>query len=131
MSAPICTSTYPNFQAGKPSLLSTPERTEALATYNGTGITIAFIDSGFYPHPDLEGRILVHADASTNHVIEQTTDFTTNDLSWHGQMTTVIACGDGTMSHGKYRGIASGAKLVLVKVSTPKGHIKETDILRG
>src|SRR5262249_25435600 len=39
--------------------------------------------------------------------------------------------GDGQTSKGKYRGIASGAKLVLVKVSTPKGHIKETDILRG
>jgi len=46
-------------------------------------------------------------------------------------MTSVIACGDGTMSNGKYRGIASGAKLVLVKVSTPIGHIKEADILRG
>jgi serine protease AprX len=131
MSAPIFTSNYPNFQTGKPTLLSTPERTGALATYNGSGVTIAFVDSGFYPHPDLEGRILVHADASTNHVTEQITDFTTGDLSWHGQMTTVIACGDGSMSNGKYRGIASGANLVLVKVSTPKGHIKEADILRG
>ncbi|MEP6989042.1 MAG: S8 family serine peptidase [Chloroflexota bacterium] len=131
MSAPIFTSNYPNFQIGEQTLLSTPERTGASAQYNGSGVTIAFIDSGFYPHPDLEGRILVHADASTNHVTEQITDFDTNDLSWHGQMTSVIACGDGTMSNGKYRGIASGAKLVLVKVSTPIGHIKEADILRG
>ncbi len=131
MSAPIFTSNYANFQAGEPTLLSTPERTGALAKYTGAGVTVAFIDSGFYPHPDLEGRILVHADASTNHVTEQTTDFTTNDLSWHGQMTSVIACGDGTISKGKYRGIASSAKLVLVKVSTPIGHIKEADILRG
>src|SRR5689334_17995425 len=131
MSAPIFTSNYPNFQVGKPTLLSTPERTSALAAYNGSGVTIAFIDSGFYPHPDLDGRILVHADASTNHVTEQLYDFTTGDLSWHGQMTTVIACGDGSTSNGKYRGIASGSNLVLVKVSTPKGHIKEADILRG
>jgi serine protease AprX len=131
MSAPKFTSNYPNFQAGEPTLLSTPERTGALAEYTGARVTIAFIDSGFYPHPDLDGRIVVHADASTNHVTEQKTDFTTNDLSWHGQMTSVIACGDGTTSNGKYRGIASSAKLVLVKVSTPAGHIKEADILRG
>ena len=125
------TSNYPNFRPGSPTLLSTPERTGALPDFTGKGITIAFIDSGFYPHPDLEGRILVHADASSNHIIEQVTDFNTNDLSWHGQMTSVIACGDGRVSNGKYRGIASGANLVLVKVSTPKGQIKESDILRG
>ncbi len=131
MFVPTFTSNYPNFQAGEPTLLSTPERTAALTTYDGTGVTIAFIDSGFYPHPDLQNRVLVHADASTNHVIEQKTDFPTNDLSWHGQMTSVIACGDGHTSKGKYKGIASGANLVLVKVSTPKGQIKEADILRG
>ncbi|MBI1277166.1 MAG: S8 family serine peptidase [Anaerolineaceae bacterium] len=131
MSAPKFTSNYPNFKAGEPTLLSTPERTNASTAFNGSGVTIAFIDSGFYPHPDLDGRILVHADASTNHVVEQTSSFTTNDLSWHGQMTSVIACGDGKTSNGKYRGIASGANLVLVKVSTPAGHIKEADILRG
>jgi len=131
MPVPTFTSNYPNFQAGEPTLLSTPERTGALAQYTGAGVTIAFIDSGFYPHPDLDGRILVHADASTNHITEQTNDFESNDLSWHGQMTSVIACGDGKMSNGKYRGIASGANVVLVKVSTPIGHIKEGDILRG
>ncbi len=131
MPEPKFTSNYPNFQTGEPTLLSTPERTGALTEYRGSGVTVAFIDSGFYPHPDLEGRIVIHADASTNHVREQTTGFSTSDLSWHGQMTTVIACGDGHVSGGKYRGIACAAKLVLVKVSTPKGQIKEADILRG
>ncbi len=128
---PLFTPNYPFYETGYPALLSTPERTDALPHYTGRGVVMAFIDSGFYPHPDLEGRILVHADASTNHVIEQKTDFTVNDLSWHGQMTSVIAAGDGRASGGKYRGIASGARLVLVKVSTPRGQIKERDILRG
>ncbi len=131
MSSPTFTSNYPNFHVGEPTLLSTPARTGALTEYTGQGVTIAFIDSGFYPHPDIEGRILVHADASTNRVVEQISDFNTSDLSWHGQMTSVIACGNGQSSNGKYRGIASNAQLVLVKVSTPKGQIKETDILRG
>jgi len=125
------TSNYPHFAPGESTLLSTPERTGALPEYTGRGIVIAFIDAGFYPHPDLDERILVHADASTSRVIEQTSGFDCGDLSWHGQMTTVIACGNGNTSNGKYRGIASEAKLVLVKVSTPKGQIKETDILRG
>ncbi|MBZ0284200.1 MAG: S8 family serine peptidase [Anaerolineae bacterium] len=128
---PIFTSNYPHFAPGEPTLLSTPERTGALPEYTGRGVSMAFIDAGFYPHPDLDGRILVHADASTNRVVEQTAGFDCGDLSWHGQMTSVIACGSGQTSNSKYRGIASEAKLVLVKVSTPKGQIKETDILRG
>jgi serine protease AprX len=104
-------------------LLPTPERINALPDYTGRGVVMAFIDAGFYPHPDLEGRIRLHVDASTNRVIEQSAGFESSDLSWHGQMTSVIATGDGKTSGGKYRGIASGAELILVKVSTPKGHI--------
>jgi serine protease AprX len=36
--------------------------------------------------------------------------------SWHGMMTSVVACGNGTLSDGFYRGVASEARLVLVKV---------------
>jgi serine protease AprX len=128
---PPFTSNYPFFSPGLSQLLPTPERTVALPEFTGRGVVMAFIDAGFFPHPDVADRILVHVDASTNHVIEQSTNFDVGDLSWHGQMTSVIACGDGRISGGKYRGIASEAELVLVKVSTPKGHIKETDILRG
>src|SRR5262245_31772160 len=128
---PVFTPNYPAFQAGHCTLLPTPERIRAAYDYTGRGVVIAFIDSGFYPHPDLEGRILLHVDASTNRVVEQAAGFESSDLSWHGQMTSVIAAGDGKTSGGKYRGIAPDAKLVLVKVSTPRGHIKETDILRG
>lgn len=82
-------------------------------------------------HPDIADRVLIHADASTLHVVETPTVQTLSPLSWHGQMTSVIAAGDGRISNGKFRGVASESKLVLVKVSTPKGAIKETDILRG
>ncbi len=123
---------YPFYQPGQAALLPTPERVGALPTYTGRNVVIAFVDSGFYPHPDLGRRVLVHVDASTNHVIEQPPNgYTISDQSWHGQMTTVIAAGDGSMSGGRYRGIASEALLVLVKVSTPRGQVKERDILRG
>jgi serine protease AprX len=128
---PIFTSNYPSFQSGETTLLSTPERTGALSEYTGRGVVVAFIDSGFYVHPDLEGRILGHVNASTRHITEERTVITTDDLSWHGQMTSVIAAGDGSTSNGKYRGIASGAQVVLIKITSPRGQIKEADILRG
>jgi serine protease AprX len=122
-------SNYP--QNGQPALLSTPERTGANPNYTGRGVVMAFIDSGFYAHPDLSGRILVHVDATTNRIIEGSANFKPSDLSWHGQMTTVIAAGDGRTSEGYYRGIAINAQLVLIKVSNRRWQIKEADILRG
>ena len=42
--------------------------------------------------------------------------------SWHGMMTSVVACGNGTLSGGFYRGVASEARLVLVKVGDDAPH---------
>jgi len=43
-------------------ILPIPTRLMAHPHYTGKDITIGFIDSGFYPHPDLEGRILATVD---------------------------------------------------------------------
>lgn len=128
---PLFTSNYPSHERGKITLLSTPQRTGALTEYTGKGITIAFIDSGFYQHPDLKGRIRLHVDATTWQIVEGEMVPKSEAYSWHGQMTTFIACGDGTKSNGRYRGIAPDAALVLIKVSDPKNRVKESDILRG
>lgn len=112
-------------------VLPTPLRTGALPDYTGKGVVIAFIDSGFYPHPDLGKRVLVHVDATTSRIMEGHRFFQPRDYAWHGQMTSVIAAGDGKISKGKFRSIAPDAQMVLIKVSTPKGRIKEVDILRG
>lgn len=126
---PIFHANYP--QHDQIALLPTPERLGALPQYTGRGVVIAFIDAGFYMHPDIRDRVLVHVDASTQHVVEQPSVLEITDLSWHGQMTSVIAAGDGRVSGGRYRGIASDAHLVLIKVSNPRGQVKEADILRG
>lgn len=131
MSKPKFVSNYPHYQEGSISLMPTPERMGALDDYRGRGVVMAFVDSGFSAHPDIAERILLHVDASTRHIIEQEHIPSLSPLSWHGQMTSVIGAGDGRNSGGRYRGIASHAKLILVKVSTPQGAIKETDILRG
>jgi serine protease AprX len=123
------TSNVPNFSPD--GILPTPERIGTSTHYTGRGVVMAFIDSGFSNHADLAGRILLHVDATTAHIREQAGVTETNDLSWHGQMTSVIACGDGTTSGGRYKGAASASQVVLVKVSSPRWQIKEADILRG
>jgi len=122
---------YPHYVEDQVSLLPTPTRVQALPEYSGRGVNIAFVDSGFSRHPDVAERIIVHADASTRHIIEQPSVPQVSPLSWHGQMTSVICAGDGRVSGGHFRGIAHAANLILVKVSTPEGAIKEADILRG
>lgn len=124
-------SNYPSYKNDSISLMSTPERVGALTEYTGRGVQIAFIDSGFSNHSDLAGRVRLHVDASTESILEQARVMAVNDLSWHGQMTSVIAAGDGSLSKGQFRGIASQSELILIKISTPHFQIKERDILRG
>jgi serine protease AprX len=128
---PLFKSNYPASEYGKITLLPTPERVGARADFTGRGVTIAFIDSGFYAHPDLAGRIVTHVDATTDDICETDSVTKSPAFSWHGQMTTVIGAGDGRRSGGRFRGIASAARLVLVKIADPLNRVKEADIERG
>jgi serine protease AprX len=114
------------------AILPTPLRLGASETYRGRGITIAFLDSGFYAHPDLvepENRILAYVDVTRTR--RRAHDLRVPDeSSWHGTMTSVVACGNGRLSGGLYRGVASEARLVLVKVGTMR-RITHEDIQRG
>lgn len=124
-------SNYPNYRRNTISLMSTPQRVQAHPDYDGSGVQIAFVDSGFSNHADLIGRIALHVDASTHNIKEEPEVMKYTRMSWHGQMTSVISAGDGRTSNGQFRGIASGAEVVLIKISTPSFRIKEPDILRG
>jgi serine protease AprX len=114
------------------AILPTPVRIGALDEYRGRGVTIAFLDSGFYAHPDLvepRDRIVQYVDI-TNARRRREDIERPDDSSWHGMMTSVVACGNGHLSTGFYRGVASEARLVLVKV----GHmsrIPHENIRRG
>lgn len=128
---PLFTSNVPRHDLYERAVLPVPERIGALRQFTGRGVSIALVDSGFYMHPDVRDRVLIHADATTNHIVEQPRVMEIDDLSWHGQMTSVIAAGNGSVSGGRYRGIASESNLVLVKISSPRGQVKERDIYRG
>jgi serine protease AprX len=99
-------------------ILPTPLRIGAREEYRGRGVTIAFLDSGFYAHPDLVepmDRIARYVDITQAR--RRREDLDRPDVSsWHGMMTSVVACGNGTLSDGFYRGVASEARVVLVKV---------------
>src|ERR1700682_1673390 len=109
-------------------VLPTPLRMEADTQFTGEGVTMAFLDSGFYAHADLT--------KPTNRIVgyhsifdpgsDQTSLETVEVASWHGMMTSVVAAGNGYLSDGFYRGIAPDANVVLVKIGK-SGHISEHD----
>jgi serine protease AprX len=113
-------------------VLPTPLRMDADERFTGRGVTIAFLDSGFYAHDDLtkpENRIVAYRSIFDDED-DRTSLETTDVASWHGMMTSVVAAGNGYLSAGFYRGIAPAAKVVMVKVGRT-GHIPDEHIVRG
>lgn len=45
--------TFPYYHPAEETVLSQAERLPDYATFTGRGVTVAFLDSGYYPHPDL------------------------------------------------------------------------------
>lgn len=113
-------------------VLSTPLRLDADENFTGAGVTIAFLDSGFYPHVDLttpRNRIkgyysIPDGDGRLDSL------FRPDVASWHGMMTSVVACGNGSLSNGFYRGLAPDADVVLVKLART-GRITDENIREG
>jgi serine protease AprX len=126
---------FPVYSRDEAELLPTPIRVHANPNYTGQGVTMAFLDSGFYPHPDLtrpRNRILQYVDATRTEPVEKDNFKKRHVTSWHGLMTSSIGAGNGFMSEGRYLGIASRASLVLVKTGNPRGRgIRERDIYRA
>src|SRR5829696_7803410 len=77
------------------AVIPTPERLKADTARTGRGVAIAFLDSGFYPHPDLvesRSRVVAFKDISG----EETTldpERVPESWHWHGTMVAVSAAG--------------------------------------
>jgi serine protease AprX len=117
-------------------ILPTPLRLDADARFTGKGVTICFIDSGFYPHPDITAhgnRIKTIVDINKQSPSSKVLPFGENSGAdaWHGTMTSVVCAGDGFLSNGLYKGIASGAELVLLKAMNNEGHIIPENIVKA
>lgn len=154
--------TFPYYHPAEERVLSQPERLLDYHTFTGRGVTIAFLDSGFYPHPDLavsphwpddpppwpqldaqQLRTMLSAvDLRLAHYVDLTDGTHAEGLqlaslwdgagtSWHGQMTTTLAAGNGLLSDGLYRGYAPQAQILPIKIGRSSGRIPEEDILAG
>jgi serine protease AprX len=121
---------FPIYTEKDYEVIPTPLKLNADMRYTGKGVTIAFIDSGFYPHPDITqptNRVLAYV----NMAEPDKDDFSiSQSSSWHGMQTSLSAAGNGFRSRGLYRGIASDANLVLLKVTGPKG-IETVNIIKA
>ena len=124
--------TYPEAFSETRFALPTWVRMDADERFTGKGVTMAFLDSGFYAHDDLtkpDNRIVAYH--SIFHREDDRTSLETTDAaSWHGMMTSVVAAGNGQLSDGFYRCIAPDSKLVLVKIGRT-GRISEDQIQTG
>jgi serine protease AprX len=108
------------------------DRLRADVRFTGRGVVAAFLDSGFYAHPDLttpHSRIHAYQDLvwfkDGSEALRQA-----DPSSWHGMMSTVVAAGNGAVSSGRFRSLAPDLGLVLVKVGT-MSRVLHHDIARG
>ncbi|MBC7475593.1 MAG: S8 family serine peptidase [Candidatus Sericytochromatia bacterium] len=121
---------FPIYTHSDYEVIPTPLKLNADMRYTGKGVTIAFIDSGFYPHPDItqpQNRVLKYVNIAE----PEKDDFKESlSSSWHGMQTSLSAAGNGFMSGGLYKGIASEANLVLLKVTGANG-IETANIIKA
>ncbi|KAF1086277.1 Serine protease AprX [Sporotomaculum syntrophicum] len=90
---------------GAPDLWQSPGE----VPYTGAGVTVAVIDTGIYPHPDLAGRVTYFKDFVNN----KTEAY---DDNGHGTHVAGCVAGNGSCSAGKFRGTAPGANLIGLRV---------------
>ncbi|WP_168188682.1 S8 family peptidase [Thermoflavimicrobium daqui] len=90
----------------------------------GNGVTIAIVDTGIAPHPDINSRLIAFHD-----IINQKSN--PYDDNGHGTHCAGCAAGDGNQSNGKYKGPAPKASLVGVKVLGKSGEGNLSNVIAG
>ena len=90
----------------------------------GRGIGVAVLDTGCFPHNDLQGRIAAFFDM----VRRRRTPY---DDNGHGTHVCGIIGGNGSASGGRFRGVAPGCHLIPVKVLDKRGGGYVADVLSG
>lgn len=93
-------------------------------SYTGKGVGVAVLDTGIFPHMDFRNRIQAFADF----VAYKSMPY---DDNGHGTHVAGILAGDGTASMGKYKGVAPGCGLVVLKVLDRFGNGSRDQVLRA
>lgn len=94
------------------------------AGYDGTGITVAVLDTGIdETHPDIGDKVL----AAENFTETETTA----DGHGHGTHVAATVAGTGDASDGLRKGVAPGADLLVGKVLDDRGNGQQSWIIAG
>jgi serine protease AprX len=89
----------------------------------GQGVTVAVLDSGVAPSADLPTAVF------GVDVVTGTTALA--DPGGHGTHVAGIVAGSGALSGGVYKGVAPGARVLAVKVTTDDGRATYSNIIKG
>jgi serine protease AprX len=95
---------------------------------SGRGVSVAVLDSGVAPHPDLtqaSNRILASVGFAGPG------DAARPDPGGHGTHVAGTIAGDGTSSGGQFVGVAPRANIVDVQVLDHSGHGRKSSVIRG
>jgi serine protease AprX len=89
----------------------------------GQGVTVAVLDSGIAPNPDLPAAVF-GVDAATG-------TLALGDKGGHGTHVAGIVAGTGQQSGGAYEGVAPAARVLMVKVTDDQGSATYASMIRG
>ena len=92
--------------------------------YRGKNISVAVLDTGIFFHPDFSNRILAFQDF-VNH---QKSPY---DDSGHGTHVAGCIAGNGSLSGGKYSGVAPSCNLIVGKILDKNGDGKIRNMLEA
>jgi len=91
--------------------------------FNGTGVTVAVVDTGIYAdHPDLAGKVVDWDDL---------VNYRTVPYDDHGHGTHCAGTIAGTGASGTKTGVAPGARLIGIKVFDSNGSANSSTVIRG
>jgi serine protease AprX len=93
----------------------------------GKDVTVAVIDTGIYPHPDIKDRIIEFVDFVNNkNGVENA-----YDDNGHGTHCAGLVASDGSKANGNYKGPAYEANLIGIKVLDKMGSGSLSNIVKA